>query len=532
MISCKQPFSLKGNLATTFYLKTMEMTLKNHFYHSLRWLFFTKMGSKTFDIRLLIGVCLLIFLALELSLPFNLPLVNDELYHVNDSVVEGKLETINPYSGNYKFLGHPPGYRISLLLWFKLFPGTNSSVRYFSFLLTVISLVMIFVISFRFSNFASSFIVPLFFLFSDAYLRLGSSVTGNMHEFMLLLICFFFYMDKKMRLMALFFCFLVGSRESGLSFAIAFFLMELDKKRNIKSVLISCLKYLGPGLVLFSIFAMLNYLDKGNMIAHPYAHGGLAHLPDGFGLFTFNDYKFKAFITLLNSLSFYIGGRCYLYVVGVIQFVLVILLIRPSILEKWKGLYLRLQNQCVRSVVIFSLSINAAYFLFYSLYGDHVLRDLIPCLILMPLSLYLFVFLISSHYFALVSIALMAMFFVERGFMIPPGSYAQSILKLKAQAQEMEERFEGLTVCYPWPFRLADQKVHGLFSTPFKTKFSCKEAHVWPIFKFQSDGMSNFVKSLIEEHDMDFVYSYKEVDWGLSAKMYKSDELVGYDPKE
>lgn len=505
------------------------MAKLTYFVRRFYGLIFINHRKKKADLPLFLGILFLIVLSLQLSLPFNLPLVHDELYHVNDRVVAGELSTINPYSSKYQFLGHPPGYRISLLLWFKLFPGTHISARYFSALMTVGSLIIVFVVLSRFSNRLSSLSVPLFFLVSHAYVKLGNSVTGNMHEFMLLLLCLYFYINRKMTLMALFFLFLVASRESGLSFAIAFFLMELDRKRSIKNVVMSCFKWLGPGLLLFAIFALLNYLDKGHIIGHPYAHGGLAHLPENFGLLTFNDYKFKNFLSIVNNLNFYLSGseKPYLYIVGLIQLILISFLLFKNYLGRWGTLYQKLQQPEVRELIIFTTSINLAYFIFYSLYGDYVLRDLIPCLILIPLSLYLFIFLVSSRYYGLACIILITLFLINRGYVIARSNYAKSILDLKDQAREMEERFEGLTVCYPWPFRLAHEKVHGLFSVPFKTQFSCKEAHVWPIFKFQSNEMNEFVKSLIDEHDMEFVYSYKEPDWGFSAKLYKSEELVG-----
>jgi hypothetical protein len=464
----------------------MLIPLKNHFTKSRSELspLYVKL---LFDIFF---IFILIFLFTKITYKTDTPLIADEAYHITDSMAEGHIDSINPFSPYYPYFGHPPVYPMTVVLWFKFFPKNHISARYHALTFTFLTIFIFYLILFSQTNWISAvtgavvlFKLPYFYKFS--YLCLG-----NIPEISLFLLCFYFSMHKRYKLTAIAFFFLVMMRESGVSFGFAYILSEFIISRfNFQSLKRSFYVTL-PGFISLTVFFGITYFKTSHFSVHPYSLGKLAHLPSTHGFFTIDESKFNVLNlafnviqanTLINPIFIFIISLITLYIS------------RNKISSKTKR------------VILSSTFVSIAFSTFLFFYGDFASRD-IGILIVYLLLLIIIVIntLVSKYRTPCIVLLLSFLSYSISNRSFKNFQYNQRVHYSKI-VEQLETRFSGRTICLPFPISNHPHKIHGLFTVPLVFKSIGSEIHSCDIqstHNFQEKGDDARIQKIIKENNL------------------------------
>lgn len=447
--------------------------------------------------RVILDIICLLFLFLTFysqSHLLDVPLIEDEIYHVTDNVAHGLVSSINPFSLEYSFLGHPPGYRLSLFAWFQIFPTNHWFAHLHAYTFTFFTIFLFYQILFYFSNWITSF-TGTFFLFSLPYfINYSSLCYGNIPELFLFLLCIYLSLRDKKILLSISFILLVMTRESGIAFGFAFLLAKVLENKSVYLSLKKNILVVLPGFIMLASFFAITYSVFGKLSTHPYATNSLGHLSKDHTFLSLDKTKLHAFELMLQGISDNLSVSLLLFLF--VSFALIIFF-RKSIHSKFK----------------FILNINffifIQYFIFYILYGDYAFRD--SAILITLISLHL---ILSFYYFfprlkgalSIICLGLIYLSLPSKNF--TNYRYEERIF-YKQVALKVQNMFEGKSICLPIPISFNPNDIHGLYTFPLRFKsleYHYRNCEIVSTFQFQPKDQRIKINTLVAKYNLEPVY--------------------------
>jgi hypothetical protein len=438
----------------------------------------------------LVSILLLVLFYLQSSFKADVPLIGDETYHVTDSVADGDLNSINPYSPEYHFLGHPPAYRVSLLLWFKIFPKNYVYAHHHAMVFTLLTIFLFYLILFSQFSWLTAIAGAITLQHLPYFNAYGSLCFANIPEISLFLLCFYFSIKKNALLTSISFFLLVMMRESGVAFGIAFIFTEyILSNFNLQSLRKSIIVTL-PGFTGLSLFFAFTYFNYEHLSIHPYATGGLGHLEKSHSFFSINQTKIDTLTAMIHGIKSSIPiNPLWLLLISFLSFFRFRKIINLKTIE---------------SLTITSL-VSFLFFVFLFLYGDLALRDVGLLIIYILLILITTIEILIPKYKSIVTtIALLSLFLMIPDYNLENTEYAERVHYAKI-ANELESRFKDKSICLPLPISNMPQKIHGLYKIPLVFKslhFDISKCDIVSLFKFQRRSDSDTILKIVDENKL------------------------------
>lgn len=445
----------------------------------------------------------------------DVPLYEDELYHVTDDVAYGEISSIDPFDNNYEFLGHPPGYRITLFLWFKIFPKSSYSARAMAILISFVTLLFLFLILKERLSFLYCLILTLSVHLVPSYSLSINSATGNMHEILLIFMCIYFTLKKKYILTSVIFLFLTMSRETGLSFLALFLVVICFEKMALKEKVKVSLIALLPGVLALAYFFIKNYILFDIFSNHPYATDKLAHIPKNYGFFEINDYKLKNLKVIIRAFN---DRMLQSYFVICVVANLVIMF------KSLKEIYRHKVISHLNLIPFLLVFISFIFLTFYSLYGDHVSRDLLICYMLFLVNLGVMLDLSFKKFGKLIFIIFISAVVIARGSIVQIFTNPLFVKNYVFHAKKIQKLVDKENICLPWPFNFAMDEIHEWFDTPIEFENECTSTRYFALHNSVHKSINDKRRTIIKEHNAKKVYHFKFEDRWL--ELYKTEKEV------
>ena len=289
----------------------------------------------------------------------HIPLFNDEGYHVTDALVKGEPQTLNPFHKDYTFLGHPPGYPISMYLWLKVFSPQLSTAKYHALFFSLLTLMAFFLFCWLYMEWPLALICMTLLSLNHNFDYHAVLCLADIPSLSFLFLTLFFLGTSSTWLAAVVSFFMILFRESTIALSISLFLSTVPDIIKTRQFLIKPLfgAILTP-FIFIAFFFTTTYFIFGQWFTHPYATGQLDHTNVKFFSLGYN--KLHSFINILNIIRLNLPPYSFLLIfIGIFS------------IFKQKC---TLQQSLEKSLLLTTLF----YILFFALYADTIERDLLP----------------------------------------------------------------------------------------------------------------------------------------------------------
>jgi len=428
-----------------------------------------------------------IFLALLFILSYymfgeRVPLIlmEDELYHIVDSIVTNKISSINPFHESYDFLGHPPFYRIMAVGWFSIFDLSHSNAHLFSIFLSIstLAIFLYYLSQFIPKIIASLAILLTFFLpgISNYFVECQADMPA---VFLFFLTLYFLYKVKN-RAASLTMLILVLTRESAIALSISLVIISFFKGREnlIKNALITLPSFLG-----LIVFFSLNYFFRGKLSSHPFALGELSHLEENISFFSIGTAKIESLFKVINIFENALGF-----------YFIIIFFISSCILVK---VFKRLDTRLRDSLLIQGLY-SLFFVLFFIFFEDSIERDFLPVYFSMCFTIFTLVGYFKNKYCFLLLLILFSL-----GVYNSENGWRNNYLKSKQEViissvEHIEKNYQARKICFMWPIDAGTQKVHGYFKKKLDLECSNK-TEVVVLNNLQNNGIQEKLRERVKE---------------------------------
>jgi hypothetical protein len=423
--------------------------------------------------------------------------IGDESYHLGDGLLKEGLSGLNMFSGEWSFLGHPPLYRITLYLWFRVFPATYLSGHQHALFFSFLTIASFYYICFLNINWFSSLVaaivlmsIPPFYI--DIYRCIADIPALFFFIFTMIQI-----QKGNIKLSSLGLLLLVMIRESGIALPLSMIFIFLIKfhKQPLKDLLIVVL----PGMLYLLIFFLSNKFIFGTFSNHPYATGDLKHIDDSISFFSVGPSKWQMFKEIIYRLSINCG--------------------KVLELGAWLGFFLLFYEKISKPLKYTSALIflyGFGYIVFFTFYEDTLDRDLIPTYSAIIFLAFSGLNKLPKKY-AILSSLVIGLVTISPNSWISEGREKKKDRDFYVQiAKVIEKDFSEKTICLTYPLNSLREKVYGYFDEKISLKDNCNDPEVLLITSMLSDFEWKKWSKYINKNKLDL-----KVEKNLSSKWYK-----------
>lgn len=424
----------------------------------------------------------------------SIPLTHDESYHLTDELVDATYDKFNILSRDqYYFMGHPPGYPLTLKVFFDSFGATSSTARWHSLLFSFMTLFVFYLLCREYVAFSAAVLITLSFYYSYTFFNTVPRVVGDMSAlfFILVTIKMLFIKYYKVAALTAFAC--VVFRESGsalpVAVALAFFLLSREKKDISLPSLSELALIMVPALGFLCIFFAANYYHFNHFSRHPYVLGHLIHIDPEF--FAWSSYKWGGLRM--------IRGHVFMNL-GFLGLIVLFLGVASLLLPKFNSRFKRLP--------MLSFFFVAAFFLaFFILYGDIIGRDLLPLWAFFYFFLSFFIGYFTPKVQVIVAVVLMLFSFKN----LRKIDFASEAEHISLVVNYAEQNFPGEKVYFGWPTMELIDEIHGYFKgkSVVPTPYDDSSVEVIALNSRMSNFLRDNVQNAISSSDMVFVERIK-----------------------
>ena len=446
----------------------------------------------TLSLIILMGVCLT---RIE---RINDPLLSDESYHVTDSLVAGKMEALNPFTKNYQFHGHPPGYPISLYLWMGLFGKTVKSAKLFHFILSTFTLMAFFILLNTGLPWHSSLIGTLFLFYTPLWNQYSSLCLADIPSLLFFLLSIIFILKTFWKSASLSLLLFFLYRESAFGLLLPLWLLIAVTKIKGETPLAKSLFQVAlPTTITSVIFFGGSLIFHQTFSNHPYAASSEYYGSD-IVFFSLSYSKWLSFERvyhlIFSNLPKY--GLSF-FILGLILFL--------------KNMRNGINNTNIFKILLLTTSLN--YFAFFVFYEDTLGRDVLLCL----LFVLFIVFYGIQKTLGKFSPILFLFFFtplMSKDFTYDYSTYLNLTEKTKTLASYLEKNHVEDSMCLPHPLRYLKDRVHGYFENPKKLDFDCDNPDMVVLSNLGNKEDQSRIQKLIDRHKL---VKIKEINLNYGA---------------